>query len=226
MLRLESICKSYNIGRLKLQVLKNVSLEVKRGEIISVTGKSGAGKTTLLNIIAGLTKPDRGTVFLNNKRLFYFLDIMPARFRNQKIGFVFQTFRLLQNETVYFNVLLPLIISGWIGKKKRDFAEGLLKKLEIWDHKDCRVSMLSGGQKQRVAFARALINDPDLILADEPTANLDVETAKEVGKLLISISREGKAVFLVTHQDYLFRHSDRIYELKDGFLEGRKLCRR
>jgi len=122
--------------------------------------------------------------------------------------------------------MLPLIISGWIGKKNKDFAKSLLKRLELWDYRDSKVSILSGGQKQRVAFARALINNPELILADEPTANLDSETAKEVGKLLIEISKEDRAVFLVTHQEYLFRHSHKVYELKNGVLEGKRLCRR
>lgn len=219
MLKLENIKKVYRIAGIKKTILDNVSLEIKPGEIISLTGKSGSGKTTLLNIISGLTVPTLGSVYICGRKITYFLDILPARMRNSKIGFVFQTFRLMPDETTWSNILLPARIHGVIGCKTLEYADELLKKLGLSEYKYTRAALLSGGQKQRAAIARAFINKPELILADEPTANLDNETAAEIYGFLFDFARSGKSVLVVTHSDYMLSHSERIYSINNGILD-------
>ncbi len=219
MLKLENISKIYKIAGIKRIIIDRAFLEIKSGEIVSITGKSGSGKTTLLNIIAGLTKPSGGSIYFNGKKIIYFLDIFTAKLRNSRIGFVFQTFRLLENETVWSNILLPARIGSRLNRKTIDRAYKILKKLSISEYKDVPAALLSGGQKQRVALARAVINDPDLILADEPTANLDGNTSKDIAGILGAFAGEGKSVLIVTHDKHIFRHSDKIYSLADGKLE-------
>lgn len=218
MLELRSVTKFYKIAGKKTCILDSVDLAVKKGELISITGKSGCGKTTLLNVISGITRQSGGTVSIGGTRVRHFFDIISSAVRNKKIGFIFQTFRLLPGETVYANVLLPARIGGWVGKKTRQRADRILKELDMLEFKNTRAAVLSGGQKQRVAIARALVNEPELILADEPTANLDKETSQDIGKILRKLASDGRAVVAVTHQDYLFKHSDRIFELKKGRL--------
>jgi putative ABC transport system ATP-binding protein len=220
MLKLIDIEKSYRISGKKKIILHKLNLEINAGEIIAITGKSGCGKTTLLNIIAGLTSPSKGRVIFEGKRMFYPFDIMPAFIRNRRVGFIFQTFRLLYNETVASNVLLPARIKGIVNRATVLRMEELLARLEIPEYRKSIAGVLSGGQKQRVAIARALINDPSLILADEPTANLDMQTSVEIFKVLEQFARdENKAVLIVTHKDYMLKHADRVYSMKDGVLE-------
>jgi len=219
MLKLLNVKKFYRIAGIKKTILEDITLEIKHGEIISLTGKSGSGKTTLLNIISGLTKPSGGDVYFDDKKIKYFLDIIPSRMRCRKIGFIFQTFRLLPGETTWSNVLLPARILGRINHKTVEYADALLQKLGLSEYKFSRAALLSGGQKQRAALARALINDPDIILADEPTANLDNETANEIHNFLQNLAREGKSVLVVTHNDFMFSLSDRIYAVNNGLLE-------
>ena len=219
MLKLDKVTKYYRIAGKKRLILDSVNLEIKKGEIVSLTGKSGCGKSTLLNIISGIVKPSHGKVFVNNKPMHFFFDFLSSRMRNRQMGFVFQTFRLLSNESVWANILLPLRIKGWISKKDREYGDQILRSLEISDYKHMKAGLLSGGQKQRVALARALINKPEVILADEPTANLDKATSLEIYKILQTLKEEGKTILVVTHQDYMFDHSDRIYQLQDGKLE-------
>lgn len=219
MLILENITKHYRISGKKKVILDDLNFEIKKGEIISITGKSGCGKSTLLNIISGLAVPDKGKVYFNNRRIYYFLDVHTGWLRNNKIGFIFQTFRLLYDESVITNVLLPAKIKGWVDKKTYNRAEEILNELEILEYKNMKTGLLSGGQKQRVAIARALINDPDIILADEPTANLDKITSIEICKILANISKNNKSVIVVTHQDYMFEHSNKVFELINGKLK-------
>lgn len=219
MLKLDNISKYYRIAGKKRKILDGINLEIKKGEMLSITGKSGSGKSTLLNVISGITKPTSGKIYYNNKRIIYFLDIFSSHFRNKSIGFIFQTFRLLPDETVLSNILMPGRIKGWIGKKTRNYIDDIIKELEIEDFKQTKAGLLSGGQKQRAAIARALVNKPDIILADEPTANLDKDTSKEIFKILENLVKNGHAVLVVTHQDYLFEHSKLVYNLKDGRLE-------
>ncbi len=219
MLRLENVSKYYHIAGKKRKILEGINFEIHKGEIVSITGKSGSGKSTLLNVISGITKPSGGKIFFNNKRIIYFLDILTSRIRNRKMGFIFQTFRLLPGETVSSNILMPARIKGWIGKEKRYSIFETLKELGIFEYRNTKAGLLSGGQKQRAAIARALVNSPDLILADEPTANLDKETSLDICRILVDLAKSGYAVLAVTHQEDLFANSDRVYKLSDGKLE-------
>ena len=218
MLRLEGVSKSYRIGGTRKIILDSADLEIKPGEITAITGKSGTGKTTLLNIISGLTAPDKGKVYFKEKRIHYFLDIQPAYLRSRKMGFVFQTFRLLPDETVEANILLPARIKGTIRKAEKERLSALLKDLGIEDARRMKAGLLSGGQKQRVAIARALLNSPELLLADEPTANLDNETSHDIRSIFKSLADSGIAVLLVSHQDELLSLSRKTYVLQDGKL--------
>lgn len=217
-LELENISRHFNIAGQKVTILDGINLSMNKGEIVSLTGKSGCGKSTLLNIISGIIRPDHGKIRLFGNPVFYGLDILSSRIRNRHMGFVFQTFRLVSNESVYSNVLLPLKIKGRITRQDREYVDTLLEKLEIATHRNHKAGLLSGGQKQRVAMARALVNRPGLILADEPTANLDKSTAIEIYKILEDLKTEGKTILVVTHQDYMFEHSDRVLELSGGKL--------
>jgi putative ABC transport system ATP-binding protein len=217
-LQVEDCAKTYRIGGKKRTILDSLSLSVDAGELVSITGRSGGGKTTLLNVIAGIVPPEKGSVFINGSRMRHRLDPLASRMRNREIGFVFQTFRLLGDETVMANVLLPARIRGRGGWKTKEAARDLLGRLKMYAHRDMKASILSGGQKQRVAIARALINSPSLILADEPTANLDRETAMEIGGILSELRDDGKAVLVVTHDEGMHRRSDRVYTLTGGAL--------
>ncbi len=202
-----------------MKILNGLDLHIDRGEIISITGKSGCGKTTLLNVIAGLTSPDSGSVFFNGKRVAYGFDLSLSRRRNREMGFVFQTFKLLDDESVLSNVLLPARLRGRIESSTREYIDDILFSLNIFNFRRERVGILSGGQKQRVAIARALVNRPSLILADEPTANLDRETSREIFDILCRLKDEGKALIIITHKDYMQSRSQRVYNMERGLLK-------
>ncbi len=219
-LELSGISKSFRIGGRKTSVLNRLNLSVRRGELVSITGQSGCGKSTLLNIIAGIVRAEGGTVRLFGKRIHRFWDVFSSRVRNRRFGYIFQTFRLLPDESVLSNVLLPARIRGKVGPHTRSDALRLLKELGIDRLRHMKAGVLSGGQKQRAAIARAMVNRPDIILADEPTANLDRETSLEIGRILSRLTKQGFTIIAVTHQDYLFRHSDRVLRLKNGRLEA------
>lgn len=221
MLRITNIHKQYRIAGVKTGVLCGVDLSVDRGRLCSISGASGCGKTTLLNVIAGITAPGAGTVHINGSRMIYALDALSSRRRNRDIGFIFQTFRLLYDETVMANVLLPARIRGRVGRETRRRADSLLDRLGLSRFTGMKAAVLSGGQKQRVAIARALINDPGLVLADEPTANLDKKTAREIFGILLEMKKEGKAVLVVTHDDYMLGKSDEAYLMENGRLAAR-----
>ncbi len=219
-LTLAGISKSFPIAGKRTTILKDISLEVSHGEWIGLMGPSGSGKTTLLSIIAGLIRPDRGKILWNGKRLWYFFDIYPADLRNRHIGVIFQDFRLVESETVWENLILPLRIRGWYGKHEREYARWLLKQVGLESHTNHRTGLLSGGQKQRLSLARALALKPSLVLADEPLANLDEETAEEMLELLRTLSREHPfAMLLVHHKKKLTKHCHKTYRLRHGRLE-------
>ena len=218
---IKNLNKSYKIAGEKISIIDNLSLELDKGEIIAITGRSGCGKTTLLNIITGITKPDNGEIFFREKKLKYFSDFSMSRIRNREIGQIFQTFRLLEDETVMSNVMMPARIRGRAGSDVRNYAIEILGKAGIAEYQNTKAGLLSGGQKQRVAIARALVNRPSLILADEPDANLDVETSMEIFSLLEMLKREGKSIIIVTHKEYMLKKADRTYKMEKGRLTER-----
>ena len=213
MLKATGIHKHYA----NLEVLKGVDIAVSKGEIVSIVGSSGAGKSTLLHILGTLDKADQGTIFLNGQPIGSLIGNKLSAFRNKHIGFVFQFHHLLPEFTALENVCIP----GWIaGSKKNDVltkAEGLLKTLGLADRLENKPQQLSGGEQQRVAVARALINDPSIVLADEPTGNLDSAHARELHQLFIDLRRNlGQTFLIVTHNEELAKMSDRILHMKDG----------
>ena len=216
LLKLDGISKSFRKSATGRPVLDGLDLEINYGQIVSLTGRSGCGKTTLLNIIAGLIPPDRGSMELYDHEIRCYWDFAASRRRNRQVGLIHQTFQILPSETVMWNVLLPARIRGTISRETRAYADELLGRLRMYSLRDQLAGTLSGGQKQRVAIARALINKPSLILADEPTANLDRRTAEEIYDILRSIREEGRSVLLVTHWEHMRAFSDEVYEMDKG----------
>lgn len=217
MLRATNIYKSYG----QIPVVKGVSLQIEKGEIVSITGSSGAGKSTLLHILGTLDAPDSGEVFLNDHSLTHLKDKALAQFRNHQLGFVFQFHHLLPEFTALENVCIP----GWIKGRKRkeveDQAMHLLTVLRVESRINNKPQQLSGGEQQRVAVARALINNPAIVFADEPTGNLDSKNAKELHQLFIELRKEFQQTFLiVTHNEELAAKSDRMLQMKDGLLQN------
>ncbi|MBL0181833.1 MAG: ABC transporter ATP-binding protein [Chitinophagaceae bacterium] len=223
MIHLESIRKSYYLGKNELQVLKGISLDIFKNEYVALMGPSGSGKSTLMNILGCLDSPSGGKYLLNNKDVSRMPDNDLAEVRNKEIGFVFQQFNLLPRLTAAENVALPLVYSG-IGKKERnERAMEVLKRVKLDDRSHHKPNELSGGQAQRVAIARALINNPSIILADEPTGNLDSKTSYEIMDILSKIHIEGNTVILVTHEEDISLYAHRIIRLRDGVIESDKM---
>ncbi len=218
MISIKNLCKSYSIGKKNLQVLNNVSIEIKRGELVSIIGKSGSGKSTLLNMIGMLDNYDSGEYRFDGTLINNMSEKDAAFYRNKYIGFVFQTFHLIGTKTATENVALPLMYKG-IGKAERTLlAEKMLEKVGLGDRMHHLPNELSGGQKQRVAIARALVTNADLILADEPTGALDSKTSEEIMELLLEINREGKTVLIVTHEMDIANICPRKIEIADGVI--------
>ena len=222
-IHLENICKSYYLGKQELQVLKNISMDIFKNEYVALMGPSGSGKSTLMNILGCLDSPTGGKYILNGKDVSSMPDNDLAAIRNKEIGFVFQQFNLLPRLTAAENVALPLVYSG-IGKKERmERAMAVLDKVKLDDRSHHKPNELSGGQCQRVAIARALINNPSIILADEPTGNLDSKTSYEIMDILGKIQADGNTVILVTHEEDISTFAHRIIRLKDGEVETDKV---
>jgi lipoprotein-releasing system ATP-binding protein len=213
MISVKNINKSFG----PLQVLKDVSLEIRRGEVVSIVGASGAGKTTLLQIIGTLSSPDSGSVHISGHSLFDMKEEELARFRNQRIGFVFQFHQLLPEFTALENVMIPALIAKRDKEKAKSKAMELLSFLGVAERAEHKPSELSGGEKQRVAVARALINDPDVILADEPSGSLDSKNKEELHKLFFDLrDKFGQTLVIVTHDSELAAISDRVISMQDG----------
>jgi len=222
-IHLENIRKSYYLGKNELQVLKGISLDIFKNEYVALMGPSGSGKSTLMNILGCLDSPSGGKYLLNNKDVSSMPDNDLAEVRNKEIGFVFQQFNLLPRLTAAENVALPLVYSG-IGKKERnERAMEVLKRVKLDDRSHHKPNELSGGQAQRVAIARALINNPSIILADEPTGNLDSKTSYEIMDILSKIHTDGNTVILVTHEEDISLYAHRIIRLRDGVIESDKV---
>lgn len=216
---LKDIHKSYYLGKQELPVLKGVDLTVMSNEYISLMGPSGSGKSTLMNIIGCLDTLSKGQYILNGKDVSKMEDDELADVRNVEIGFVFQQFNLLPRLTAWENVALPLIYAGVNKKDREERARDILNKVGLADRAHHKPNELSGGQSQRVAVARALINNPSIILADEPTGNLDTKTSEEIMELFGSIHQQGNTVMLVTHEEDIANYTNRIVRIRDGVVE-------
>ncbi|MBS1620785.1 MAG: ABC transporter ATP-binding protein [Bacteroidetes bacterium] len=220
MIHLDTIQKSYFMGRMELKVLKGISLDISKNEYVALMGPSGSGKSTLMNIIGCLDSPTGGKYILNGQDVSKMEDNALAEVRNKEIGFVFQQFNLLPRLTALENVALPLIYSGMSRKLRNEKAKHFLEIVNLSDRSHHKPNELSGGQCQRVAIARALVNDPSLILADEPTGNLDTSTSEEIMEIFGKIHASGNTVVLVTHEMDIANHALRIIRLRDGIIES------
>jgi len=215
-IRLEHLYKSYFLGKEEIPVLKDINLKVQKNEYVALMGPSGSGKSTLMNILGCLDQPTSGKYFLNDRDVSTMNDNELAHIRNKFIGFVFQTFHLLPKNTALENVEMPLIYAGLPKKERTEKARIALEKVGLADRMHHKPNELSGGQRQRVAIARALVNQPSLILADEPTGNLDSKTSIEIMNLLEQIYQQGNTIVLVTHEEDISKYARRIIRLKDG----------
>ena len=211
--------KTYVMGDEEIHALKGVSIAIERGEYVAIMGPSGSGKSTLMNLIGCLDTPSKGTYLLNNKEVSQMNDNELARIRNEEIGFVFQTFNLLPRATALHNVELPLVYAG-MGKTERlAQAKAAIEKVELTHRMTHKPNELSGGQRQRVAIARALVNNPSILLADEPTGNLDSKTGVEIMALFARLHQGGNTIILVTHEADIAAHAHRVIAIRDGQVE-------
>lgn len=219
LITVEELEKMYQMGTEQVRALRGVSLTIDRGEYVAIMGPSGSGKSTLMNILGCLDTPTSGSYELNGKLVSELSDDELAHIRNREIGFVFQTFNLLPRADAMHNVELPLIYRGIPGKERKERSMHALESVGLQDRIHHKPNELSGGQRQRVAIARALVNNPSIILADEPTGNLDSKTGDEIIEVFDHLNKQGHTIILVTHEEYIADHSERIVRLKDGQIE-------
>ncbi len=219
-IQLENIQKSYFMGKQELKVLKRITLEISKNEYVALMGPSGSGKSTLMNLLGCLDSPTDGKYILNGKDVSKMPDDDLADVRNKEIGFVFQQFNLLPRLTAAENVALPLIYNGTTRKLRTELANEMLNRVGLSDRSHHKPNELSGGQNQRVAIARALVNNPSIILADEPTGNLDSKTSVEIMNIFDKIQSDGNTVILVTHEEEIANYARRIIRLRDGIIES------
>ena len=222
MIHLQDITKNYYLGKQVIEVLKGITLDILKNEYVALMGPSGSGKSTLMNILGCLDTPTTGNYILNGKDVSRMSDNDLAEVRNKEIGFVFQQFNLLPRLTAAENVALPLVYAGISKKIRLERAMHVLEQVSLADRSHHRPNEMSGGQNQRVAIARALVNDPSIILADEPTGNLDSKTSYEIMDIFEQIHNAGNTVVLVTHEEDIANHAHRIIRLRDGVLESDK----
>jgi putative ABC transport system ATP-binding protein len=211
--------KTYVMGSEEIHALRGVSIEIERGEYVAIMGPSGSGKSTLMNLIGCLDTPSQGTYLLNGKEVSLMNDNELARIRNEEIGFVFQTFNLLPRATALHNVELPLVYAGVPARERQERARQALAKVELTERMTHRPNELSGGQRQRVAIARALVNNPSILLADEPTGNLDSKTGSEIMGLFARLHQAGNTIVLVTHEADVAAFAHRTIHIRDGQVE-------
>jgi len=219
LIRLCDVTKVYQMGDMEVRALDGVSLDIHRGEYVAIMGPSGSGKSTMMNVIGCLDTPTSGTYELNGKMVSAMSDDELAQIRNEEIGFVFQTFNLLPRATALHNVELPLVYAGVPSADRLKRARAALERVELGDRVSHRPNQLSGGQRQRVAIARALVNNPSILLADEPTGNLDSKTGEEIMALFERLHHAGNTIVLVTHEADIAAHAHRVLHIRDGKIE-------
>jgi putative ABC transport system ATP-binding protein len=215
----QDLWKTYVMGSEEIHALRGVSISIERGEYVAIMGPSGSGKSTLMNLIGCLDTPSKGSYLLNRKEVALMNDDELARIRNEEIGFVFQTFNLLPRATALHNVELPLVYGGVSSKERQERAREALEKVELTSRASHRPNELSGGQRQRVAIARALVNNPSILLADEPTGNLDSKTGVEIMTVFARLHQGGNTIVLVTHEADVAAHAHRVVHIRDGQVE-------
>lgn len=220
LISLSGIQKRYELGEQVVYALRDINLQIQRGEYAALMGPSGSGKSTLMNIIGCLDTPTAGTYILNGKEVSSMSDGELSHIRNMEIGFVFQTFNLLSRLTAIDNVALPLVYAGVSKKERTERAKAALNDVGLGDRMSHKPNELSGGQRQRVAVARSLINNPSILLADEPTGNLDTNTSKEIMALFDQIHAKGNTIILVTHEEDIARYAKRMVRVRDGVIEN------
>jgi putative ABC transport system ATP-binding protein len=215
-IQIRDLTRVYDMGAEKVHALRGVSVEIRRNEYVAIMGPSGSGKSTLMNVIGCLDTPTSGEYWLNGQEVSRMPDDALARVRNREIGFVFQTFNLLPRASALQNVELPLVYGGVAARARRERARAALDRVGLGDRMDHRPNELSGGQRQRVAIARALVNEPAILLADEPTGNLDSATSEEIMKVFETLHTQGQTVIMVTHEAEIAAHAERVVVLRDG----------
>ena len=219
-IEIRNIIRDFKLGQETVHVLKGIDLDIKRGEYVAIMGPSGSGKSTLMNLLGCLDTPTAGSYILNGNDVSEMSDDELAEIRNTEIGFVFQTFNLLPRTTALDNVALPMIYAGKSKKDREERASQVLTDVGLADRMDHKPNQLSGGQRQRVAVGRALVNKPSIILADEPTGNLDSKTGTEIMALFDEIHKSGNTVIMVTHEEEIAAHAKRVIRLRDGIVES------
>jgi putative ABC transport system ATP-binding protein len=220
MIRLQSVIKSYSLGKEQVEVLHGVQLHISKGEFTAIMGPSGSGKSTIMNIIGCLDKPTSGDYWLNNQLVSDYAEKELAQVRNRSIGFVFQQFQLLPRLNALQNVTLPMIYAGLSKKERNERAIEALEKVGLTDRMKHLPNELSGGQKQRVAIARAIVNQPQIILADEPTGALDTQTGRQIMELFTMLHKEGTTIILVTHEEEIAAYANQMIFVRDGMVTG------
>ena len=219
MLEIKKIKKIYQMGKVKVEALRGVSFYIDKGEFVAIMGPSGSGKSTLMHIIGCLDQPTEGNFIIGGKDVSKLNDDRLAEIRNKSIGFVFQQYNLLSRTSILHNVEIPLIYAGLKSKQRRKLAMQALESVGLADRVKHKPNEISGGEKQRAAIARALVNDPLIILADEPTGNLDTKTGEEIMKIFYKLHQQGNTIIMVTHEAEVARHARRIIHLRDGLIE-------
>jgi putative ABC transport system ATP-binding protein len=224
-IRIRDLTREYRMGEERILALRGVSLDIHRNEYVAIMGPSGSGKSTMMNLLGCLDTPTGGEYWLNGVEVSGLSDDELARVRNREIGFVFQTFNLLPRSTALHNVELPLVYAGVSARDRRSRATTALERVGLGDRMDHRPNELSGGQRQRVAIARALVNQPSILLADEPTGNLDSVTSEEIMRVFGDLHASGQTVIMVTHEPDIAAHAERVVVLRDGRVESDRLSR-
>ena len=224
-IRVRDLVRRYDMGGEIIHALRGVTLDIRRNEYVAIMGPSGSGKSTMMNMIGCLDTPDGGEYWLNGQEVSRLTDDALARVRNKEIGFVFQTFNLLPRATALHNVELPLVYAGLAARERRERAATALERVGLGQRMTHRPNELSGGQRQRVAIARALVNQPSILLADEPTGNLDSTTSEEIMHVFSELHREGQTVIMVTHEPDIAAHAERVVVLRDGRVESDRMNR-